>query len=310
MRLNHAMMLLALSVPAEAAPAARRLANGSFTADLNGHSIHYEVHGKGPVLMTLPNSWGLTLQALRAMYRPLERRLTLVYFDPRGMGGSAPARTDADRGMAAVREDFDALRRHLGLDRVNAIGWSNGAMNLLLLASERPEMLESAIFLHGTASFGHEEMQDFGRRFPEMTARFGAFQKEVADPALTDDARTALQRRFWMDAWFPFMLADARASTPRLREVFRGQPFSYPHAQQTGKEAAGFDVRDRLGKITARSLVLAGAKDVAPPATVRVIADGIPGARFHVFEKSGHFAPFEEPEAFRRAVFDFLLGAR
>ena len=43
---------------------------------------------------------------------------------------------------------------------------------------------------------------------------------------------------------------------------------------------------------------------------MKVIADGIPGARFHVFERSGHFAPLEEPDAFRKAVFDFLLGAR
>jgi proline iminopeptidase len=302
------MILAAFVTTAEAAPAPR-LANGSFTADLNGHSIHYEVHGKGPVLMTLPNSWGLTLKGLRAMYRPLERRLTLVYFDPRGMGGSGPARADTDRGMAAVREDFDALRRHLKLGKVNAIGWSNGAMNLLLLASERPEIFESAILLHGTASFGEEEMQDFARRFPDMTARFAAFQKEMADPALSDDEKTARQRRFWMDAWFPFMLADP-GSAARLRQAFGGEPFSYPHAQQTGKEAAGFDVRDRLARITARSLVLAGAKDVAPPERVRVIADGIPGARFHVFEKSGHFAPLEEPDAFREAVLPFLLGAR
>src|SRR5688500_17122157 len=159
MRRVHMVVVLSalvVSAEAEAAPATRRLANGSFTADLNGHSIHYEVHGKGPVLMTLPNSWGLTLQALRAMYRPLERRLTLVYFDPRGMGGSGPARADADRGMAAVRDDFDALRRHLGLDKVNVIGWSNGAMNLLVLASDRPETLESALFLHGSAKFGQE----------------------------------------------------------------------------------------------------------------------------------------------------------
>jgi len=62
----------------------------------------------------------------------------MVYFDPRGMGGSGPVREDGDMGMAAVRADFDALRRHLGLDRVSAIGWSNGAMNLILLAAENP----------------------------------------------------------------------------------------------------------------------------------------------------------------------------
>jgi pimeloyl-ACP methyl ester carboxylesterase len=43
-----------------------------------------------------------------------------------------------------------------------------------------------------------------------------------------------------------------------------------------------------------------------PPERVKVLADGIPGARFVVFEKSGHFAPVEEPEAFRAAVYGFL----
>src|SRR5512134_1465289 len=96
------------------------LASGSFTAELNGFRIHYEVHGQGPALMALTNSWGLSLEALRAMYRPLEERLTLVYFDPRGMGGSGPVHEDADRGMEAVRADFQALRAHLKLERVAA----------------------------------------------------------------------------------------------------------------------------------------------------------------------------------------------
>ena len=95
---------------AEPAPAADDpLENGSFRADFGDRAIHYEVHGQGPVLMALTNAWGLTLDGLRGLYRPLEERLTLVYFDPRGMGASSPARTDADRGMAAVREDFHAL---------------------------------------------------------------------------------------------------------------------------------------------------------------------------------------------------------
>lgn len=36
------------------------------------------------------------------------------------------------------------------------------------------------------------------------------------------------------------------------------------------------------------------------------LRDGIPGAKLVVLERSGHFAPLEEPEAFREAVFDFL----
>jgi proline iminopeptidase len=288
------------------AVAADRQKNGSFTATLGGHAVHYEVHGQGPVLMALTNSWGLTLEALRGMYRPLEERLTLVYFDPRGMGRSGPARNDGDLGMAAVREDWGALRRHLKIEKANAIGWSNGAMNLLVLAAEDPQTVGSAIFVHGVASFGPEDMQAFAARHPEMTARLTAFHKELADPGLTDHDRTARQRRMWMEEYFPFLLADPARSKVLFEEGFRGQPFSYPHTRQTDKDSAGFDVRPRLSRITARSLVIAGAKDAAPPAKVKEIADGIAGATFVVLEGSGHFAPLEEPEAFRRAVFEFL----
>jgi proline iminopeptidase len=304
--------VLALPVLLSAAPAppAESLANGSFTASVDGRTIHYEVHGQGPVLMTLTNSWGLTLQGLRGLYRPLEERLTLVYFDPRGMGASSAAKTDDDRGMAAVRADFDALRRHLKIGKANVIGWSNGAMNLLLLASEKPDTIASAIVLHGVASYGPQDGQDFAKKYPEMTARFMAFEKEQADPKLTDEQRTARQRTMWMEEYFPFLLADPKTSKPKFEEAFRGQPFSTPHTRQTDKESAGFDARPRLGAITARTLVLAGAKDVAPPEKVKAIADGIKGAQFRVFERSAHFAPLEEPEAFRAAVFEFLGVAR
>ncbi len=301
-------LLLALA----AGPAAKTeaLANGSFTADLGGRTLHYEVHGTGPVLMALTNSWGLTLDGLRGMYRPLEERLTLVYFDPRGMGSSSPARTDADRGMAAVREDFDALRRHLKLEQVDAIGWSNGAMNLLLLAAEKPATIRSAVFLHGLAHYGPEDVQAFTRTYPDMTARFVAFQQAQQDPTLSDDERTTRQKAFWMGEYFPFLLADARASRPKLEAAFAGQPFSAPHTRQTDVETATFDARPKLRAITARSLVVAGQHDAAPPSKVKEIADGIKGATFKVFAHSGHFAPLEEPEAFRAAVFEFLGAAR
>ncbi len=301
------LLVLAAAVGAGAAHAADApLANGSFTAELNGRKVHYEVHGRGPVLMTLTNSWGLTGEGLRGLYRPLEEKLTLVYFDPRGMGASGPARTDADRGMAAVREDFRALQKHLKIGKANVIGWSNGAMNLLVLATETPDRLASAIFVHGIASFGKEDMNAFVARFPDMTKRFSEFGQQMADPKLTDAERTAMQKKMWMGEYFPFLLKDRRISGPRLQEAFATQPFSHPHTRQTDIETGDFDVRAKLGGIKVPALVIAGAADAAPPSKVKEIADGIPGAVFRTFEESGHFAPIEEPEAFRRAVYDFL----
>jgi proline iminopeptidase len=282
------------------------LPNGSFTAALNGFQIHYEVHGQGPVLMTVPNSWGLSLEGLRATFRPLEERLTLVYFDPRGMGGSEAVREEADRGMAAVRADFQALREHLGLETVNAIGWSNGAINLIRLAHEGPETLSSAIFLHGMASFTAEDLAGFAERHPDLMELFTAFMAEMEDPELSVEEKTARQRRMWVEDYFPRLFADPEKAPAHLETVFGQTELSWPHARYNNEESSTFDTRELVPEIPVRSLVIAGAHDMMPPERVQPLADGLPDSQFLVFENSGHFAPVEEPERFESTVFDFL----
>ncbi len=282
------------------------LENGSFTANLNGFDIHYEVHGKGPVLMTVPNSWGLTLEGLRALYRPLEQHLTMVYFDPRGMGSSGPIREESDMGMTAVRTDFNALRKHLGLERVAAIGWSNGAMNLTLLASENPDTLSSAIFLHGTAHLSKEDKEVIAEGYPELVARFGEFHQIFEDTNRSDEEKTRRVKKFYKEVWFPFLFADRESASEKLTAMYKNAGFSWSHARHQETETADFDSRDKLPKIKTRSLVIAGRHDMLPVQTIEEIARLIPDSQFHVFENSGHFAPVEEPEAFVAKVLEFL----
>lgn len=290
--------------------AAGGLANGSFTAELNGFRIHYEVHGQGPVLMALTNSWGLSLEALRCMYRPLEEKLTLVYFDPRGMGGSGPVREDADRGLAAIRADFQGLRAHLKLETVNAIGWSNGAINLIWLAHEHPETLSAAIFVHGMASLTAEDGREMMARNPKVMKSYGALLAAVAKPGLTAAEQTALQRKMWLEDYFPTLCAEPVKGKALVAEVFRDAQLSWPHAEYSNKETPTFDARDKLAAIPVRSLVIAGTHDMLPPSRVKVLADGLPDSTFVVFEGSGHFSPMEEPEGFKAAVYGFLgVGA-
>lgn len=290
-----------------AAAAGPQLANGTFTAELNGFRIRYAVHGSGPVLMALPNSWGLSYEGLRAMYRPLEERLTMVYFDPRGMGGSESVRDDADRGMEAVRSDFDALRQHLGLDAVHAIGWSNGGVNLIYLAHERPGTLASAIFLHSGASYTAEDGQRLQAEQPALAEAFEDFMADVAaSDELSDEAKTERLRSLWLDVYFPSAAADPETARPLLARTFANARFSWPHAEYTQRTMPGFDARELLPEIGVRSLVIAGRHDLLPPSNLRRLADGLPDAEFLVFESSGHFAPVEEPDPFREAVFRFL----
>ncbi len=299
-------LLTVLVVPLGCSGETGRLENGSFTASLDGVDIHYEVRGTGPVLMTVPNSWGLSLEGLRAMYRPLEEHLTMVYFDPRGMGSSGPVREESDMSARAVRDDFDALRRHLGLADVHAIGWSNGAMNLLLLAAERPETIRSAIFVHGAASFGPEDQMAMGQKYPELFARYAEFVQRMQSPDLTDEQRTAASRALMLEQWFPLITANPEAAVELLGRTFADAEFSWKHNLYSQTEWPEFDVRDRLADITMPSLVIAGAHDMMPVHKAEQLRDGLPNARLAVFDDSGHFAPVEQPDEFRAVVLEFL----
>jgi 3-oxoadipate enol-lactonase/4-carboxymuconolactone decarboxylase len=64
-------------------------------------------------------------------------------------------------------------------------------------------------------------------------------------------------------------------------------------------EALGaFDLRQRLGEITAPVLAVAGAKDeVTPVAELAAIADGVVQGRLVVLDEVAHLAPLEDPAA-------------
>jgi len=305
-----AAFVLASCVPTDVPPAEKPMQQGSenrpFTAQLNGFDIHYEIHGQGPVLMVLPNSWGLSLEGFRGIFKPLEEKLTMVYFDPRGMGESSEIQQESDMGMAAVRADFQALREHLGLVSANAIGWSNGASNLIMLAAERPETIDAAIFVHGAASFTEEDMAAYASQYPEMIDTWMAFMQEMQNPDLTDDDRTQRMRAMWLEEWFPLSFADQAVAPATLDRIFGDAEFSWAHGDYSQREHPTFDARDQLPLITARCLVITGAHDTMPVSKGEELAAGIPDADFVLFESSGHYAPAEEPEAFTNLVFKFL----
>jgi len=284
----------------------KALENGTFHAQLNGARIHYEVHGKGPVLMVLPNAWGINVAPLRTFYRPLESKLTLVYFDPRGMGASDPVKSDSDMSAATVRRDFDALREHLELRQVNAIGWSNGAMNLLLLASEKPETIAKAVFLHGTASFTEEDNKAMGAAHPEVMKAYQRLGEELKQKELSDQQKNARLRGVWLNEYVSIAAANPVATRPKVEQLLKDCPLSWRHFVSSLNEWPKFDARDRLPQISAPSLILAGAEDSIPLGKAEEMKRGIRGSKLVVFRNSGHFSPIEEPAAFQNEVLSWL----
>ena len=250
--------------------------------------------------MALTNSWGLSLGALRALYRPLEEKLTLVYFDPRGMGGSGPVREEKDRGLAAVRADFQALRAHLKLERVNAIGWSNGAINLVWLAHERPKTLSSAIFVHGMASLGPEDSKALQAAHPDLAKSYGTLMAACRSRGSRRPSRRPCSGRCGSPTTSRPSVPIRSGGKALVAEVFRDAELSWPHAAYANAELPAFDARGLLAEVPVRSLVIAGSHDLLPPSRVKVLADGLPHAEFVVFSGAAISRPSRSRRPSRR----------
>ncbi len=70
-----------------------------------------------------------------------------------------------------------------------------------------------------------------------------------------------------------------------------------------------FDVRDRLGQITAPTLVVGGTADqMTPPKYAQFLAEKIPGARLAMIEGTGHMVMLEQPELVVQHVRQFLAA--
>ncbi|GGK57024.1 3-oxoadipate enol-lactone hydrolase [Ornithinimicrobium pekingense] len=91
---------------------------------------------------------------------------------------------------------------------------------------------------------------------------------------------------------------------PRSRFVDAG--VSKDQVLRSQKVVRALDLTDALPRITARTLVLVGAKDVVNQAAARALTSGIADARLRVVEGAGHLVNVDRPEELSTILADFL----
>jgi len=248
------------------------------------------VEAPGRPLLLLGTSIGTTAETLWGPCASLLRGgYHVVGFDLPGHGRSAPA--DAAFGLPglakAVIELADRIRpgatfRYAG----DSIG---GAIGLQLLL-DAPERVESAVLLCTAAKIG----ESGGWRQRAETVRADGIHAVVAGS---------------IERWFgPGFLDRAPGPADALLDALR-----HTDAESYAllcEALAAFDVRDRLGEITAPVLAVAGRDDQPTPvAGLELIADRVRDGRLVVLDGVGHQAPAEQPEQVA-ALLDEHFGRR
>lgn len=239
-------------------------------------TLAYSLTGPpGAPVLVLGGSLGTTRDMWRPQVDALGGRYRLLAFDHRGHGASpappGPYQID-DLGT-----DLLALLDALDLARVHYAGLSLGGMLGMWLASRAPDRVDRLALLC-TAAYLPPAQGWLDRAATVRTHGMGA----IASPVL---AR-------WFTPGYPAGHPD---TVTNLRAQFVANP---PEGYAGCCEAiAALDLRPALPGITAPTLVLSGADDLAiPPPLGAEIAAAVPDARFDVLPHAAHLASIEQAE--------------
>ncbi|MFC8506892.1 alpha/beta fold hydrolase [Streptomyces sp. NPDC057411] len=227
----------------------------------------------------------------------------LLVPDLRGTGRSALPADPASYRCDRLVDDVEALRAHLGLDRIDLLGHSAGANLAVQYAARHPHRVRRlALVTPGTRAVGID---------------------------ITAGDRLALARRRTAEPWFPAAYAALEAINEGTGADWAAvAPFRYGRWDEAARihevvsrpanpeAVAGFaadgaftpgETRAALARLAAPVLLLAGAYDLnTPPEAAAAFAALFPSAGLVVQPGAGHYPWLDDPDLFASTLLGFL----
>ncbi|HEX7196510.1 MAG TPA: alpha/beta fold hydrolase [Candidatus Limnocylindria bacterium] len=279
--------------PTDAAPQTIRFCRGH-----GGVRLAYAMHGSGPPLVVV-SCWLSHLQhdwqspVWRHFLDDLGNVSTLIRYDERGFGLSDWSVMDFS--LDARLRDLEAIIASLGFERFSLLGMSGGAPVALAYAAEHPERV-SRLILYGASAVGYTAQDS------EAAAAEEAFRAMIRAGWARRDP---LFRRVFTNIFIPGATEERMGWFDELQRMSTSTENSV--SSRIARQAV--DVRDRLGRITAPTLVLHALRDRAVSFDEGSdLAARIPSARLVPIDSDNHILLADEPawQQFMVEVRDFM----
>ncbi|MFI6785831.1 alpha/beta fold hydrolase [Nonomuraea sp. NPDC050383] len=275
-----------------------------FTA-YDGTPLAYHALGEGDPLVCLPGG-PMQDSAYLGDLGGLTAHRRLIMVDPRGTGGSAIPEDAASYRCDRLVDDVEALREHLGLDRIDLLAHCAGANLATLYAARHPERVgRLALITPSTRAVGLDATGEarmatarLRKDEPWFGPAFAALEAIVAG-RMTGDTWKAIDP-FYYGRWDAAAQAHNAAQDGRRNDeaaaAFGAEGVFDPDATRAALAAFGAPV-----------LVLAGEVDLnSIPGVVAEFAGLWPKAEFTVQPGAGHFPWLDDPGRFVTTTAAFL----
>jgi pimeloyl-ACP methyl ester carboxylesterase len=258
----------------------------------DGVRIYFEAHGQGePVLLAYgiggnTGMWEPNIDALSAHHR-------LILWEPRGHARSDSPEDPRQVTFAHWTWDLHDLLDHLKIERGIVGGLSLGGGIATRFALAHPGRVRALLIIDSSSASGLPlGVDNIVMRAKSIEVTLAGGMDAMADFAIASN---------------PNVSGRIKLDPSARKEIFDYYrmltPIGYANALRALLQMDY--ITDRLGEITAPTLLVCGDEDPSL-GPMREIQKRIPHASFTLLSPAGHFANRDQPEAFNRAVSDFL----
>jgi len=262
----------------------------------DGVKPHYEEVGSGsPILFV--HEYGGDFRSWEPQMRFFARRHRCITYSFRGYPGSDVPDDASKYGQQHAVGDVRNMLDHLRIAKAHVVGLSQGAFataHFGLQYSDRALSLTLAGVGSGAERHMHETFKSESTAHARRIRAEGA--RSYAEGLKTNPARSR------------FRLKDPRGFEEFLTNLAEHPAIGAAHtmAEYQGKRPSLYDFEAEFRRLDVPTLIVSGDEDgpcLQPSLWLKQI---MPNAGLAMFPKTGHTVNIEEPDAFNRAVWDFI----
>jgi 3-oxoadipate enol-lactonase len=257
-------------------------------AKVNGIEVYYELHGKeGAPWLTLSHSLACSVRMWDEQLASFKDRYRILAYDTRGHG-----QTSAPSGaytLEQLADDLKGLLDHLKIASTHYCGLSMGGMIGQTFALKYPGILQTLV------------LADTSSRIPSETGPVWAERIKTAE---TKGMQPLVQPT--LERWFTAPYRNAHPETmERIGKLIATTPV--PGYVGCCHAIPKLNLTARLKEIKVPIQIIVGADDQGTPVAMsKEIHDNAPGSRLDILPDAAHLSNIEQPQAFDRALAEFL----
>jgi proline iminopeptidase len=277
--------------------------DGSFTR--NGVVLHYRTAGSGAPVVILSGGPGFEVDYMLPVGDFLPPSYQRVFLEQRGTGRSRVELTSDTMTISHVVEDLEGLRVHLKQERLFLVGHSWGGMLAMAYAAAHPDRVDRMILIGPGGP-----TLEFTQWFPD-NIRMRLRPEDLDAERSWDDAekrgvdpdKAALEG---IRAITPGYFFDREKGLAFAKQLTDGAVHVKVNLLLFDDMAKHYDSRPGLQRLDRPVLIVQGHQDPVGDKTAEDIHTAIKTSVLTYINKCGHFPWLEQPDAFRRAIANFL----